>query len=142
MKAGEVLANQEPNDSETDVLRIEDSFNRAVSRVGSVVNRSITVASRMSSKLDDVLQRAFLNATEPPTEESTSDPFAPSRDSGFLKGVGLEEVLESFVDFGKRVVEEFGAVVTQVFDDLHQAVEKETKKGSAGPPCCCMLSRP
>lgn len=134
MKAGEVLVNQEPDDSETDVIRIEDSFNRVMSRAGSVVNRSIALASRMSSKLDQVLQRAFLNATESLTEESTSDPFSPSQDSGFLRGVGLEEVLESFFDFGKSVVEEFGAVVTQVFDDLHQAVEKEKKKGSAGPP--------
>ncbi|XP_037538278.1 clusterin-like protein 1 [Nematolebias whitei] len=128
MRAGEVLVNQEPNDSEADVIRIEDPFNRVMSRAGSVVNRSIALASRMSSKLDKVLQRAFLNATESLTEESTSDPFSPSRDSGFLRGVGLEEVLESFFDFSKRVVEEFGAVVTQVFDDLHQAVEKEKKK--------------
>ncbi|XP_017266527.1 clusterin-like protein 1 [Kryptolebias marmoratus] len=128
MKAGDILVNQEADDSEADIIRIEDSFNRVMIRMDSLVNRSITFASKMSSKLDKVLQRAFLNATEVLTEETTSDPFDPSRDSGFLQGVGLEEVLESFFDFGKSVVEEFGAVVTQVFDDLHQAVEKERKK--------------
>lgn len=123
--------NQDPNESDTDVVQIEDSFNRVMTKVGSLVNRSVTLASRMSSKLDEVLQRAFLNATELLAEEVTPDPFDPSRDSGFLQGVGLEEVLESFFDFGKSVVEEFGAVVTQVFDDLHQTVEMEKNKGSA-----------
>ncbi|KAM4557332.1 clusterin-like protein 1 [Fundulus diaphanus] len=128
LEAGDILVNQGPNESETDVVQIEDSFKRVLSKVGTLVNRSITLVSRMSSKFDRVLQTAFLNDTDVPSEESASDPYYPGRDSGFLQGVGLEEVLESFFDFGKSVVEEFGAVVTQVFDDLQQTVEEETKK--------------
>uniref|UniRef100_A0A3Q1FEP2 Clusterin n=1 Tax=Acanthochromis polyacanthus TaxID=80966 RepID=A0A3Q1FEP2_9TELE len=115
-----ILVNQGSTDIE--VARIEDSFNRLMSKVGTVVNHSVTLVSRMRSRLDKVLQRAFLNNTDVLTEESTSDPYYPSRDSGFLQGVGLEEVLESFFDFGKSVVEEFGAVVTQVFDDIHETL--------------------
>ncbi|KAK5619672.1 hypothetical protein CRENBAI_009644 [Crenichthys baileyi] len=128
LEAGDILVNQGPDKSETDVLQIEDSFRRVISKVGTLVNRSITLVSRMSSNLDRVLQKAFLNNTDVLSEESTSDPYDPGRDSGFLQGIGLEEVLESFFDFGKSVVEEFGAVVTQVFDDLHQTVEEKTKK--------------
>ncbi|XP_023120913.1 clusterin-like protein 1 [Amphiprion ocellaris] len=134
MEAGDILVNQGPDSTDTEVARIEDSFNHLMSKVGTVVNHSVTLVSRMRSRLDKVLQRAFLNITDVLTEESTSDPYYPSRDSGFLQGVGLEEVLESFFDFGKSVVEEFGAVVTQVFDDLHETVEEEKKKGRESFP--------
>lgn len=129
MDAVDILVNQGPDNSDTEVVRIEDSFNHLISKVGMLVNRSVVLVSRMSNRLDRVLQRAFLNNTDALTEETTSDPYYPARDSGFLQGVGLEEVLDSFFDFGKSVVDEFGAVVTQVFDDLHEAVEEEKKKG-------------
>ncbi|XP_027876704.1 clusterin-like protein 1 isoform X1 [Xiphophorus couchianus] len=128
LEAGDILVNQSPDESEPDVVQIENSFKRVMSKVGTLVNCSIALVSRMSSRLDGVLQKAFLNNTNELSEESASDPYYPGRDSGFLHGVGLEEVLESFFDFGKSVVEEFGAVVTQVFDDIHQTVEEETKK--------------
>ncbi|XP_029309209.1 clusterin-like protein 1 [Cottoperca gobio] len=129
LDAGDILVNQGPDDSDTEVDRLEDSFNRLTSKVGMLVNRSVALVSRMSSRLDKVLQRAFLNYTHTLTEETTADPYNPGRDSGFLQGVGLEDVLESFFDFGKSVVEEFGAVVTQGFDDIQKAVEEEKKKG-------------
>lgn len=132
MDAGDILVNQGPDDTDAQVVRIEDSFNRLISKVGVLVNRSVALVSRMSSRLDKALQQAFLNDTDPLTEVTTSDPYDPSRDSAFLQGVGLEEVLDSFFDFGKSVVEEFGAVVTQVFDELHEAVEEKKKKGSGG----------
>ncbi|PWA25184.1 hypothetical protein CCH79_00005472 [Gambusia affinis] len=128
LEAGDILMNQSPDELEPDVVQIENSFKRVMSKVGTLVNCSITLVSRMSSRLDGVLQKAFLNNSNELSEESASDSYYPGRDSGFLQGVGLEEVLESFFDFGKSVVEEFGAVVTQVFDDIHQTVEEETKK--------------
>lgn len=127
--AGDILVNQGLDNTDTEVVRIEDSFNRLISKVGTLVNRSVALVSKMSDRLDKVLQKAFLNDTDVLMEENIYDPFNPARDSGFLQGVGLEEVLDSFFDFGKSVVEEFGAVVTQVFDDLNEAVEEEKKKG-------------
>lgn len=124
--------NQSADNPDMEVARIEDSFKRLMSKVGTLVDRSVNLVSKMSSKLDKVLQKAFLNKTDEGVEVTTTDPFYPARDSGFLQGVGLEEVLESFFDFGKSVVEEFSAVVTQVFDDLHEAVEEEKTKGSGG----------
>ncbi|AWP03844.1 putative clusterin-like protein 1 [Scophthalmus maximus] len=128
--AADILVNQDLDNADTEVVGIEESFNRLTAKVGAVVNRSVTLASGMSSRLDRVLQRAFLNdaAADSLTEASAADPYHPGRDSGFLQGVGLEEVLDSFFDFGKSVVEEFGAVVTQAFDDLHGAVEEEKKR--------------
>lgn len=60
----------------------------------------------------------------------TEDPYSPGRDSIFLQGVGLEEVLGSFYDFGKSVLDEFGAVVTQVFDGISEAVQEKNKNGN------------
>ncbi|XP_026168528.1 clusterin-like protein 1 [Mastacembelus armatus] len=128
MDPGDILVNQGPENTDAEVVRIEDSFNRLISKVGMLVNRSVAIVSRMSSRLDKVLQRSFLNTSDVLMEETTSDPYYPARDSGFLKGVGLEDVLDSFFDFGRSVVEEFGAVVTQVFDDLNDAVEEAKKK--------------
>lgn len=127
MEAGDILVNQD-NNTDTEIVQMEDSFNRLVNKVGMLVNRSVTLVSKLSSRLDKALQRAFLNNTDILMEETTSDPYDPARDSGFLQGVGLEEVLESFFDFAKSVVDEFGAVVTQVFDDIHKTVEEEEKK--------------
>ncbi|XP_030015684.1 clusterin-like protein 1 isoform X2 [Sphaeramia orbicularis] len=125
--SGDILVNQA--DADTQVARIQDSFKRLMSTVGSVVNRSVTLVSRMRDRVDRVLQGAFLDNTEALKEaEVTPDPYDPSRDSAFLQGVGLEEVMESFFDFGRSVVEEFGAVVTQVFDDVDVAVEEEKKR--------------
>lgn len=129
MEAGDILVNQD-NNTDTEIVQMEDSFNRLVNKVGMLVNRSVTLVSKLSSRLDKALQRAFLNNTDILMEETTSDPYDPARDSGFLQGVGLEEVLESFFDFAKSVVDEFGAVVTQVFDDIHKTVEEEKKKGN------------
>ncbi len=130
--AGDILVNQDPGNTDTEVIQIEDSFNRLMSKVGTLVNRSVALVSKLRTKLDKVLQNAFLNDTDVLTEETPTDPYDPSRDSGFLQGVGLDEVLESFFDFGKSVLEEFGAVVTQVFDDIHEAVEEEKQKGRGG----------
>jgi len=115
VEAADILVNQSTEKPDLDVVRLEESFDRLMSNVGTVVNRSVVLVAKMGSKLDRVLQAAFFNSTE--EQEATSDPFYPARDSGFLQGVGLEEVLESFFDFGRSVVEEFGAVVTQVFEE-------------------------
>ncbi|XP_020490915.1 clusterin-like protein 1 [Labrus bergylta] len=125
----DILVNQGPDNTDTEVAQIQKSFSRLMSKVGTLVSNSVTLVSKMRGRLDKVLQRAFLNNTDIMKEGAdTSDPYNPARDSGFLEGVGLEEVLDSFFDFGKSVVEEFGAVVTQVFDDIQETVEEEKKR--------------
>lgn len=132
---GDILVNQGPDNTDTEVVHMEESFNHLISKVGALVNHSFDVVSRMRTKLDKVFQKAFLDDLDGVPEETTDDPFSPSRDSGFLQGVGLEEVLDSFFDFGKSVLDEFGAVVTQVFDDISQTVQEEKKRGKGGGGC-------
>ncbi|XP_076005516.1 clusterin-like protein 1 [Genypterus blacodes] len=126
--AADIVVNQEPQSTDTELSHIEESFNQLMDKVGSVVNRSTELVSRMRSRFDKVLQQTFLTQFDELVEEPTSDPYYPARDSGFLQGVGLEEVLDSFFDFGKSVVEEYGAVVTQVVDGLHETVEEVKRR--------------
>lgn len=127
--SGDILVNQDINNTDTQVVGIEESFNRLVSKVNSLVGRCDVAVSRMGTKLGKVFQNAFLNDLGAPMEETTDDRYSPDQDSGFLQGVGLEEVLGSFYDFGKNMLDEFGAVVTQVFDDISEVVQ-EKKTGN------------
>ncbi|XP_034039086.1 clusterin-like protein 1 [Thalassophryne amazonica] len=126
---GDILVNQGHEESDTDITQIESSFNRLVNMVDTLVNRSAAVVSRMRGKLDAVLQTAFLNRTTALMEKDTSDPFYPSRDSGFLQGLGLDELLDSFYDFSRSVMEEFGAAVTRMFDRQKEVVNEAKRKG-------------
>ncbi|XP_061834759.1 clusterin-like protein 1 isoform X2 [Nerophis lumbriciformis] len=134
LEAGDILVNQDPEDPDLEVVRIQDSFTRLSRKVGMLVNNSVALASRMSDKLDRALQKALLSGALVPTTVTTADPDDTARDSAFLQGVGLEEVLDSFLDFGRSVVEEFGAVVTQVFDDLHGTQVDDKKREKSVPP--------
>lgn len=129
-RRGDILVNQDLNNTDAQVVGIEESFNRLANKVSSLAARSDMLVSRMGAKLGKVFQKEFLNDLDAPMEETTDDAFSPARDSGFLQGVGLEEVLESFYDFGKSVLDEFGAVVTQVFDGISETVQEEKKTGN------------
>lgn len=105
--------------------RTEDSFKDVVSKVDILVNRSMALVFRFHSKLDEALQQAF--APEPQEDKELK-----ALDSDLLQdvGVGLKEVLESFVDFTSSVVEEFESVLMQDFDELHGVIEEaETEQG-------------
>ncbi|XP_062849149.1 LOW QUALITY PROTEIN: clusterin-like protein 1 [Trichomycterus rosablanca] len=117
----ELAANESTEMSELELLRIEDSFSNLVSKVSILVNHSTALVSRFHSELDDTLRQAFA-----PTPQE--DKESKALNSAFLQEVGLEEVLDSFIDFTKSVVQEFGAVIMQVFDDLHGVTEKAEQK--------------
>ncbi|XP_053360258.1 clusterin-like protein 1 [Clarias gariepinus] len=115
----ELTVNKSAETPDLDLKSIEDSFNNLVSKVDNLVNRSMGLVFRFHSKLDETLQQAF--APEP-----KEDKGIPALDSDLLQGagIGLQEVLESFVDFTISVVEEFESVITQAFDDAHGVLEE------------------
>lgn len=126
VESGDILVNQQS--AEVEVSQMEESFSRLMIRVSTVVNRTVALVSQLRGRLDQSLRRSFLNDTQDGVLQlDRPDLLDPARDSGFMQGVGLDEVLESFYDFGRSVVDEFGAVVTQVFGDLNQAVEEAKK---------------
>ncbi|KAG7329977.1 hypothetical protein KOW79_006199 [Hemibagrus wyckioides] len=115
----ELTMNKSEEMPDLDLKRIEDTFNDLVSRVDTLVTRSMALVFRFHSKMDETLQQAF-------TPEPQEDKKIKTLDSDFLQGVGvgLKEVLESFVDFTSSVLDEFESVITQAFDDLHGVMEE------------------
>ncbi|XP_016126163.1 clusterin-like protein 1 isoform X2 [Sinocyclocheilus grahami] len=116
----EVVLNQSAENPDLEVVRIEDSFSNLLTEVGSLVNRSVVLVSHFHHELDQALRRAF----SPELQEDKESELVLKPANKALEGVGLEDVLESFFDFGRSVLEEFGAVVTQAFSDIHDAMEK------------------
>ena len=147
MEAGDIMVNQEPGSQQAEaaeVALIEASFSQLMRRVGGLVERSRTLVGRSRSRLDDALRGAFFNRDESESDggsegeiadPASPGPFDPAHDSGFLQGVGLDEVLDSFYDFGRSVVEEFGAVVaTKVLPKDFQGPEGGRTQGTWAPP--------
>ncbi|XP_051989375.1 clusterin-like protein 1 isoform X1 [Xyrauchen texanus] len=123
-----IALNQTAENSDLEVVRIEDSFSNLLTKVGTLVNRSMVLVSHFHHELDQALHKAFSPELQENWESDLEiKPANETLDSAYLQGVGLDDVLESFFDFGKSVLEEFGAVITQVFSDLHETV-KETEK--------------
>ncbi|XP_056333142.1 clusterin-like protein 1 [Danio aesculapii] len=121
----EVALNQSAETPDLQVVRIEDSFSSLISKVGALVNRSVVLVSHFRHELDQALRRAFSPELQDDREREVQlKPENKALDSAFLEGVGLDDVLDSFFDFGRRVLDEFGAVVTQAFSDIHEAAEK------------------
>ncbi|KTG38490.1 hypothetical protein cypCar_00021749 [Cyprinus carpio] len=106
----EVVLNQSAENPDLEVVRIEDSFSNLLTKVGTLVNRSVVLVSSFHRELDQTLRRAFNPELQENNEsELVLKPANKALDSAFLEGVGLEDVLESFFDFGRSVLEEFGA---------------------------------
>lgn len=126
------MLNQSAENPDLEVVRIEDSFSNLHSKVGTLVNRSVVLVSHFHHELDQALRRAFSPELQEDKEsELVLKPANKALDSAFLEGVGLEDVLESFFDFGRSVLEEFGAVVTQAVSDIHDAMEKTDEQKGA-----------
>uniref|UniRef100_A0A673L716 Clusterin n=1 Tax=Sinocyclocheilus rhinocerous TaxID=307959 RepID=A0A673L716_9TELE len=133
----EVVLNQSAENPDLEVVRIEDSFSNLLTKVGTLVNRSVVLVSHFHHELDQALLRAFSPELQEDKEsELVLKPANKALDSAFLEGVELEDVLESFFDFGRSVLEEFGAVVTQAFSDIHDAMEKTEEEKEI----CCRQS--
>ncbi|KAK9979314.1 hypothetical protein ABG768_012750 [Culter alburnus] len=125
----EVALNQSAENPDLEVVRIEDSFSNLLTKVGTLVNRSVVLVSHFHHELDQALRRAFSPELQEDKErELALKPANKALDSAFLEGVGLDDVLESFFDFGRSVLEEFGAVITQAFSDIHDAGMKTEKE--------------
>ncbi|XP_077086230.1 clusterin-like protein 1 isoform X1 [Siphateles boraxobius] len=125
----EVALNQSAENPDLEVVRIEDSFSNLLTKVGTLVNRSAVLVSHFHHELDQALRRAFSPELQEDKEsELALKPANKALDSAFLEGVGLDDVLESFFDFGRNVLEEFGAVITKAFSDIPDAVEETARE--------------
>ncbi|XP_028831548.1 clusterin-like protein 1 [Denticeps clupeoides] len=109
------------------VMRMEDAFSLLRAKVNTLLDCSYTLAARMNQRLDQALRQAFFPQGQPSQSEVVLQLADGQLDPGFVKGVGLDQVLDSFFDFGRSVVEQFGAAITQVHSDFKGALEEERK---------------
>ncbi|MBN3315669.1 CLUL1 protein, partial [Atractosteus spatula] len=129
----DLLFKQSPETFDTEVAQIENSFHQLLSEVNSLYEKSVMLVTKMQKQFDQALQAAFTSDLR--SKELEEKPLSPSQqtpDSGFFEGLGLEDVLESFFDFGRNVFEEFSSVITQAFGDLQESVTEETNKEKEG----------
>ncbi|XP_035268434.1 clusterin-like protein 1 [Anguilla anguilla] len=109
--------------SDVEMMQVEDSFGQLQRRVSILYEKSMELVTNMRRKFDCTFRDAFIASLKP-------KPLLPAPDvldADFLKGIGLEEVLDSFFDFGKSMLEEFSSVITEVFEDIQEAVQEESE---------------
>ncbi|KAG9274000.1 clusterin-like protein 1 [Astyanax mexicanus] len=125
----ELEMNQSDGSPELDAVKIEESFSSLLTKVGNLVNRSMVLVSRFHRQLDQALRKAFVPELQEAEDSVALIPMpGDDLDSAYLQGVGLDDVLESFFDFGRSLTEEFSAVVTQAFGNVHSALEEAEKE--------------
>ncbi|MBN3307364.1 CLUL1 protein, partial [Amia calva] len=125
----DLIFNQTSESFDIEVVQIENSFNQLLSEVGSLYAQSMALFDKMREKFDQAFQAMF--TSDPQAKGLIEKPLSPAPqtyDSGFLDGLGLEDVLESFLDFGRTVFDDFSSVITEVFDDLHKNTEDGSEK--------------
>ncbi|XP_061110378.1 clusterin-like protein 1 [Conger conger] len=121
----DLMVNSSADEVDLEVLQVEDSFDRLLRKVGSLYDRSVVLVTSMHREFDQVFRAVFApeasgGAVQPPRPQTPEELDS----SDFFQGIGLDDVLESFLDFSRNVLTEFSSVVTQVFDDIHQSFQE------------------
>ncbi|KAI1889136.1 hypothetical protein AGOR_G00175960 [Albula goreensis] len=119
----DLIYNLSPENPDAELIQVEDSFERLQRRVSALYDKSIALVTAMHREFDSAFRVAFTTDLKPKPLPTVPDVL----DAGFLEGIGLEDVLDSFFDFGKSMFEEFSSVITEVFDEIQDAVEEEAE---------------
>ncbi|KAJ8358188.1 hypothetical protein AAFF_G00027040 [Aldrovandia affinis] len=117
----DLISNQNSENPDAELMQMEDSFGQLQLRVSALYNKSVALVTAMHREFDSAFCAAFANSLTP----KPTPPVPDALDVNLLEGIGLEDVLDSFFDFGKSMLEEFSSVITEVFDQIQDAVEEE-----------------
>lgn len=111
---------QTPDGMEQELVQVDASFRQLKSRVGVLYNTSVELVNRMHQEFGHTFHVAFTTDLKPrlltPTEETPS--------LGFLRGMGLEHILDSVYDFGKTMLEEFSYAMTDTLDEVKETQQQ------------------
>uniref|UniRef100_A0A8C4S1K6 Clusterin n=1 Tax=Erpetoichthys calabaricus TaxID=27687 RepID=A0A8C4S1K6_ERPCA len=122
----DILVNQNEESGDNVLAHMEDSFKEMVSEVSMLFDRSVSLFYKLHEEFDQSFQAAFISGLN---VEGAQNKKIPLNDvdstQGFLEGLTLENVMESFFDFGKAIFEEFSSVVTEVLDEFNDTVTEE-----------------
>ncbi|XP_046879863.1 clusterin-like protein 1 [Hypomesus transpacificus] len=117
---------QTPDGMEQELVQVDASFRQLKSRVGVLYNTSVELVNRMHQEFGHTFHVAFTTDLKPrlltPTEETPS--------LGFLRGMGLEHILDSVYDFGKTMLEEFSYAMTDTLDEVKETQQQRAPGSS------------
>ncbi|XP_072567806.1 clusterin-like protein 1 [Paramormyrops kingsleyae] len=91
------------------IPRMEDSFSRLLEQMKALYDGSLLLVTKLHKHLGEAFQTAFaVNNSQSPTA-------APDAlDTSFFEGISLEDILESFFDFGRNIYQELSSVTNQL----------------------------
>ncbi|RXM37216.1 Clusterin-like protein 1 [Acipenser ruthenus] len=119
----DLVVNQDPESVDVKVVQIEDHFNKMISEVSNLFNQSMELFHKMHEEFDQSFQAAFTSELHTAGLNLRAHSHSNHNSSpGFLESLGLGDVLESFVDFGRRIFEEFSSVITEEFRGLQESM--------------------
>lgn len=119
---------QNSDDPDLELVRLNASFSQMQGKMSSLHNRSTELVNNMHKEFGHGFWVAFTTKLKPkplsPTQESPSGGFFMGM--GRLGSMGLDDVLEEVYDFGRAVVEDFSDAMTDVLDEMQEAVDEES----------------
>ncbi|XP_039610108.1 clusterin-like protein 1 [Polypterus senegalus] len=122
----DILVNQNEERGNNELAHMEDSFKEMVSEVSTLFDRSVSLFYKLHEEFDQSFQAAFISGLNVEGAQKKQIPLNDVDSAqGFLEGLTLNNVMESFFDFGKAIFEEFSSVVTEVLDEFHDTVTEE-----------------
>ncbi|XP_058871109.1 clusterin-like protein 1 isoform X1 [Acipenser ruthenus] len=125
----DLVVNQDPESVDVKVVQIEDYFNKMISEVSNLFNQSMELFHKMHEEFDQSFQAAFTSELHTAGLNLRAHSHSNHNSSpGFLESLGLGDVLESFVDFGRRIFEEFSSVITEEFRGLQESMSGMSEK--------------
>ncbi|KAG2458218.1 CLUL1 protein, partial [Polypterus senegalus] len=138
----DILVNQNEERGNNELAHMEDSFKEMVSEVSTLFDRSVSLFYKLHEEFDQSFQAAFISGLNVEGAQKKQIPLNDVDSAqGFLEGLTLNNVMESFFDFGKAIFEEFSSVVTEVLDEFHDTVtEEEEHEGGNVPELRSKLS--
>ncbi|XP_041097897.1 clusterin-like protein 1 [Polyodon spathula] len=123
----DLVVNQDPESVDAKVVQIENSFNKMISEVNTLFDQSMELFYKMHEEFDQSFQAAFELHTE--GSSLRAHPHSSHNSSPeFFEGLGLNYVLESFFDFGRRIFDEFSSVITEAFLGYQETMSDASEK--------------
>ncbi|CAB1349518.1 unnamed protein product [Coregonus sp. 'balchen'] len=120
--------NSEDPDPDLELVRLNATFSQMQGKISSLHNRSTELVNKMHQEFGHGFWVAFTTKLKPkplsPTQESPNGGFFMGM--GRLGSMGLDDVLEEVYDFGRAVVEDFSDAMTDVLDEMQEAVDEES----------------
>lgn len=98
-----------------ELLQAEASFSQLLLNTSLLYNHSVILIKKMQQVFGHSFLAAFTIEIQPSMQDRSS--------AGFIRAMRLDHILDSVIDLGKNVLEEFSSSVADVFEGIQEAEE-------------------